>query len=258
MESEPVNPWVENDDKDNTLSEREEEPPIPAKQGKESEQDTDMDEPDLDAENDENEANVTTEDAVTREKGGKAAKKASGKTKGRPKGNKADKPKKGSVSKKRKRANDAEDSKDEKDDTKKEATESANGEGEKAPAKRGRGRGSNQEAWNADTEKLLTDIIKERTNNHTTGINWNLILEDYKKAVPGTQRKVRSLQNRWFNLKTDSVELSQEQEEYFKQAVKEINGSEKNAAIAWRYKQLSNSEISKGVVAKLLKNLSLN
>ncbi|KAF3285221.1 hypothetical protein TWF970_010299 [Orbilia oligospora] len=183
------------------------------------------------------------------------------KGKGRPK-NSAGKSKE-PPSKKRKRSEDVKNEK-ENQSTNEAKKEGILEDGEPKTGKgsgRGRKKGESAEAWTEDVDKILIDIIKKHTGGTAEGIPWKETLADFQEACPEIQKTLKALQMRWQNhLKPFFIELTEEQTNFFKQAVKDINGSEKNAAIAWRYKILTNSnhELNKGAVTKLLKNLGLS
>ncbi|KAK6527950.1 hypothetical protein TWF281_009210 [Arthrobotrys megalospora] len=181
------------------------------------------------------------------------------------KGKAASKPKKTSdkskepPSKKRKRSGDQEGNKENEDKghTKKETgLEDGEDKAGKGGTRRKKGEA---EAWTDDIDKVLVTAIKKYTNNNVEAvIPWKETYKDFQDAFPGSQRTLMSLKNRWFqHLKHGEVELTEEQTAHFKQAVRDINGNERNAAIAWRYKQLTNCDINKGAVGKLLKSLNL-
>ncbi|KAK6520482.1 hypothetical protein TWF506_000735 [Arthrobotrys conoides] len=211
------------------------------------------------AQEDENEA-MPADAPVKEEKAPakEAAKPTEKKGKGRPKKS-SEKPKQ-PPSKKRKRSKDTEGKENEgNDDIKKE---NGLGDGDNKSGKgsgSGRKKGDHTESWTPEVDKVLVDAIKKHTNNNIEAvIPWKETYEDFQVAFPDSQRSLKALKMRWFqHLKHGEVELTEEQLKFFRQAVKDIDGNEKNAAIAWRYKQLSNSEINRGAVGKLLKSLNL-
>ncbi|KAJ6260468.1 hypothetical protein Dda_4694 [Drechslerella dactyloides] len=140
-------------------------------------------------------------------------------------------------------------------ETKKEPQDDSN------PKPRGKGRAKGSEpteAWTNVLDKGLLDIIKRRTNNELVSVPWKDVYADFTEAYPESKKSLKAVQMRWFQfVKHSAVELTEQQITQFKQAVKDINGSEKNAAIAWRYQQISGEPLNKGTVANLLKSLSL-
>ncbi|KAK6345162.1 hypothetical protein TWF718_007089 [Orbilia javanica] len=187
----------------------------------------------------------------------KKPKEKKGKGAGRPK--KSEKAKEPPV-KKRKRSEDKEDQENRSNNEIKKESSPESGEVKTGKGSgRGRKKGESGEAWTESTDKILLNIIKRHTGGTAEGIPWKETMADFQEACPEAQKTLKALQMRWQNhLKHSIVELTEEQTAHFKQAVKDINGSEKNAAIAWRYKQLSNHELNKGTVTKLLKTLGLS
>ncbi|KAF3164307.1 hypothetical protein EYR41_001458 [Orbilia oligospora] len=191
------------------------------------------------------------EEIKPKEKKGKGRpKKSAGKSKEPP-------------SKKRKRYEDAKDDKENQSTNEvKKGNTLEDGEAKTVKGSgRGRKKGESADAWSEDVDKILIDIVKKITGGTTEGIPWKEALVEFQKVYPETQKTPKALQMRWqTQIKPGFIELTEEQTTLFKQAVKDIAGSEKSAAIAWRYKILTNSshELTKGTISKLLKNLGLN
>ncbi|KAF3932877.1 hypothetical protein ABW19_dt0202529 [Dactylella cylindrospora] len=180
-------------------------------------------------------------------KGGRGSKKASEKTKQPP-------------SKKRK-VSEPESTNAVADETvKKEDKETTNEDTKPAKAKGGKRKGGQSEEWNEESDRVLTELVKKHTNGDMeANVPWAKTYADFQATFPGTQRSLNSVKMRWFNvLKHGNVELDADQIKAFRQAVSDINGSEKNAAIAWRYQQITSTPMNKGAVAKLLKSLSIS
>ncbi|KAF3923355.1 hypothetical protein ABW21_db0204388 [Orbilia brochopaga] len=167
------------------------------------------------------------------------------------------------ASKKRKTSHAKDDGNEENENPNEQTKEEPeDGEGNAKPRGRGRAKGDTTEAWTDDHDKGLLDILKRHTKNELNSIiPWKNVYADYIAAHPEPARTLLQVKARWFNvLKHGTIELTDEQMTHFKQAVKDINGSEKNAAIAWRYQQISGpgaSPLTKGTVANLLKSLSI-
>ncbi|KAK6359658.1 hypothetical protein TWF696_000802 [Orbilia brochopaga] len=164
------------------------------------------------------------------------------------------------ASKKRKVSHDEDEENEENEDPNGEAKKEPQDD-ETNPKPRGRGRvkGETSEAWNDTLDRGLLGIIKRHTGNDPAStIPWKDVYADFTAVFGNSKKSLKAAQMRWFNhLKHGTVELTDEQITHFKQAVKDINGGEKNAAIAWRYQQLSGASLGKGTVATLLKSLSI-
>ncbi|KAK6505182.1 hypothetical protein TWF481_007101 [Arthrobotrys musiformis] len=203
--------------------------------------------------------NAATPAAQKSARGSNKPKGKGGKGSGGPK--KSSEKSKEPPSKKRKRS-DGKENKENQSSTqgKKEDTpedgEAKTGKGVGSGRKKDKGQGEN---WTPEIDKVLVDAIKKYTKNNVEAVvPWKETYKDFQEAFPDSQRSLSALKMRWFqHLKHGEVELSEEQMKHFRQAVKDIEGNEKNAAIAWRYKQLSDSDINKGAVAKLLKTLNV-
>ncbi|KAJ6264918.1 hypothetical protein Dda_1071 [Drechslerella dactyloides] len=111
-------------------------------------------------------------------------------------------------------------------------------------------------SWTDEQDSALQAFITSNQGGNEVKAPWSEIFENFKDKFPDTDKTLNSLQMRWkTKLRGGDTDLSLAEKILFKQAVANIDGSERALAYAWRFKELSGKDLNKSAANKLLKML---
>ncbi|KAK6362191.1 hypothetical protein TWF730_005887 [Orbilia blumenaviensis] len=121
------------------------------------------------------------------------------------------------------------------------------------------GKGDNQikkGTWTEEQDCSLHALITKDQGGNEVKASWNEIYEGFSKLFPGNGKTLNSLQMRWkVKIRAGDTDLSLAEKMLFKQAVANIDGTERALAYAWRFKELGGRDLNKSAVIKLCKML---
>ncbi|KAK6521723.1 hypothetical protein TWF506_001927 [Arthrobotrys conoides] len=126
------------------------------------------------------------------------------------------------------------------------ATENGDGRGKKG-------------TWTDEQDTALHSLITKDQGGNEVKAAWNEIYEGFSKLFPENSKSLNSLQMRWkTKIRGGDTELSISEKLLFKQAVANIDGTERALAYAWRFKELGGRDLNKSAASKLHKMLKSN
>ncbi|KAK6506792.1 hypothetical protein TWF481_005252 [Arthrobotrys musiformis] len=126
------------------------------------------------------------------------------------------------------------------------------------PAKYGDSRGK-KGTWTQEQDSALHSLITKDQGGNEVKAAWNDIYHGFSKLFPEDSKTMNSLQMRWkTKIRAGDTDLSLAEKLLFKQAVADIDGTERALAYAWRFKELGGRDLNKSAVIKLHKMLKSN
>ncbi|KAK6349558.1 hypothetical protein TWF696_005842 [Orbilia brochopaga] len=110
--------------------------------------------------------------------------------------------------------------------------------------------------WTDEQDSALHALITNNEGGNEVKAPWSETFERFKGMFPDADKTLNSLQMRWKQkLRGGDTDLSFGERILFKQAVANVDGSERALAYAWRFKELSGKDLNKSAAAKLYKML---
>ncbi|KAF3938694.1 hypothetical protein ABW19_dt0208326 [Dactylella cylindrospora] len=124
--------------------------------------------------------------------------------------------------------------------------------------------------WTDHQDDVLRSIVTKDQGGNEVRAPWKEIHETFCKKFPDADKTLNSLQIRWrTRLRAGDTDLTVaevgsshnfpltliEPKILFKQAVADIDGSERALAYAWRFKELGGKDLNKSAATKLYKML---
>ncbi|RVD81888.1 uncharacterized protein DFL_009735 [Arthrobotrys flagrans] len=122
----------------------------------------------------------------------------------------------------------------------------------------GDGRGK-KGTWTEEQDTALHALVTKDQGGNEVKAAWNDIYEGFSKLFPENSKTLNSLQMRWkTKIRAGDTDLAIAEKFLFKQAVANIDGSERVLAYAWRFKELGGRDLNKSAASKLHKMLKSN
>ncbi|KAF3161801.1 hypothetical protein TWF788_002378 [Orbilia oligospora] len=127
-----------------------------------------------------------------------------------------------------------------------QATENCDGRGKKG-------------AWTEEQDTALHALITKDQGGNEVKAAWNEIYEGFARLFPENGKTLNSLQMRWkTKIRAGDTDLTISEKLLFKQAVANIDGTERALAYAWRFKELGGRDLNKSAASKLHKMFKSN
>ncbi|KAK6350575.1 hypothetical protein TWF718_003764 [Orbilia javanica] len=113
--------------------------------------------------------------------------------------------------------------------------------------------------WTEEQDTALHALITKDQGGNEVKAAWNDIYEGFLKLFPEDPKTLNSLRMRWRSkIRAGDTDLTLAEKLLFKQAVINIDGTERALAYAWRFKELGGRDLNKSAASKLHKMYKAN